>query len=166
MLALRSLFGKMFEAEDHSDTIQQLSLFQEENILLNGAIQDLRHLRLEEAKKAFHEYRDIYPNGESVDDKLKLSVFLLDGLAKVSGATFTEPGGIEAFLRREVLPYAPDAWYDPESVKTGYEISFTRYFYKPQLLRTLEEIRADILALERETEGLLNEILGTKGDLA
>jgi type I restriction enzyme M protein len=71
-----------------------------------------------------------------------------------------EESGIEAFLRREVLPYAPDAWYVPESVKTGYEISFTRYFYKPQPLRTLEEIRADILALERETEGLLGEIIG------
>ena len=71
-----------------------------------------------------------------------------------------EEGGIEAFLRREVLPYAPDAWYAPDSVKVGYEISFTRHFYKPQPLRPLEEIRADILALERETEGLLAEIVG------
>ncbi len=71
-----------------------------------------------------------------------------------------EEGGIEAFIRREVLPHAPDAWYVPDSVKTGYEISFTRYFYKPQPLRTLEEIRADILALEKETEGLLGEIVG------
>ena len=71
-----------------------------------------------------------------------------------------EEGGIESFLRREMLPYASDAWYDPASVKIGYEISFTRYFYEPQPMRTLEEIRADILALERETEGLLEEILG------
>jgi len=71
-----------------------------------------------------------------------------------------EEGGIEAFIRREVLPYAPDAWYVPDSVKTGYEVSFTRYFYKPQPLRTLEEIRVDILALEKETEGLLGEIIG------
>ena len=71
-----------------------------------------------------------------------------------------EEGGIEAFLRREVLPYAPDAWYAPDSVKTGYEISFTRHFYKPKPLRPLEEIRADILALEQETEGLLAEIVG------
>jgi type I restriction enzyme M protein len=71
-----------------------------------------------------------------------------------------EEGGIEAFISREVLPHAIDAWYNPESVKTGYEISFTRYFYKPQPLRTLEEIRADILALEKETEGLLGEIVG------
>ena len=71
-----------------------------------------------------------------------------------------EEGGIEAFLRREVLPYAADAWYRPDSVKVGYEISFTRYFYKPKPMRTLAEIRADILALEQETEGLLAEILG------
>ena len=70
-----------------------------------------------------------------------------------------EAGGIETFLRREVLPYAADAWYQPDNVKIGYEISFTRYFYKPQPMRTLEEIRADIMALEKETEGLLDEIL-------
>ena len=71
-----------------------------------------------------------------------------------------EDGGIEAFLRREVLPYAADAWCQADSVKVGYEISFTRYFYKPKPMRTLAEIRADILALEQETEGLLAEILG------
>ena len=70
-----------------------------------------------------------------------------------------EDGGVEAFLRREVLPHTADAWYVPDSVKTGYEISFTRYFYKPQPMRTLEEIRADILAVEKETEGLLGDIL-------
>jgi type I restriction enzyme M protein len=67
---------------------------------------------------------------------------------------------IEAFLRREVLPYAPDAWYDPASVKVGYEINFNRYFYKPKALRPLEEIRADLLAVEREAEGLLADVLG------
>ncbi len=75
-----------------------------------------------------------------------------------------EDGGIESFLRREVLPYAPDAWYVPGSVKVGYEVSFTRYFYKPQPMRTLEEIRADILSLEKETEGLLEEILGAAAE--
>ena len=70
-----------------------------------------------------------------------------------------EEGGIEAFLQREVLPYTADAWYQPDSVRIGYEISFTRYFYKPQPMRTLDEIRADILALEKETEGLLGEIV-------
>ncbi len=73
-----------------------------------------------------------------------------------------EEGGVEAFVRREVLPYAPDAWYDEGSIKIGYEISFTRYFYKPEPLRTLKEIKADIFAVEEETEGLLEEIVGTK----
>jgi type I restriction enzyme M protein len=71
-----------------------------------------------------------------------------------------EEGGIEAFIRREVLPYASDAWIDKTKTEIGYEISFTRHFYKPQPLRTLEEIRDDILALEKETEGLLTEIVG------
>ena len=75
-----------------------------------------------------------------------------------------EDGGVEAFLRREVLPYAADAWYVPDSVKTGYDISFTRYFYKPKPMRTLEEIRADILAVEKETEGLLGDILNISGN--
>lgn len=70
-----------------------------------------------------------------------------------------EGGGIEAFFEREVLPYVPDAWIDESATKIGYEISFTRYFYKPEPLRTLEEIRADIMALEEETDGLLEQIL-------
>ena len=72
------------------------------------------------------------------------------------------PGGIEAFLQEEVLPYAPDAWYNPEAVKIGYEINFNRHFYKPTPMRSLEEIRADILALERETEGLLAGLMGAR----
>ncbi|NGO38657.1 SAM-dependent DNA methyltransferase [Limisphaera ngatamarikiensis] len=71
-----------------------------------------------------------------------------------------ERTAIEAFLRREVLPYAPDAWYDPASLKVGYEINFNRYFYKPKALRTLEEIRADLFAVEKEVQGLLNDIFG------
>jgi type I restriction enzyme M protein len=70
-----------------------------------------------------------------------------------------EPGGIDVFIRREVLPYTPDAWVDESATKIGYEISFTRHFYKPQPLRTLAQISADILALERETEDLLAEIV-------
>lgn len=69
-------------------------------------------------------------------------------------------GGIGAFLEEEVLPFAPDAWIDVAKTQIGYEISFTKYFYKPVKLRTLEEIVADIKALETETDGLLNEIIG------
>jgi len=70
-----------------------------------------------------------------------------------------EEGGVEAFIRREVLPYASDAWIKEGATKIGYEISFTRHFYKPQPLRTLEEISADILDIEKESEGLLDDLL-------
>jgi len=70
-----------------------------------------------------------------------------------------EDGGIETFIRREVLPYTPDAWIKQDATKIGYEVSFTRHFYKPQPLRTLEEISADILAIEKEAEGLLDGLL-------
>ena len=59
------------------------------------------------------------------------------------------------------MPHAPDACYDPDSVRTGFEVSFTRYFYTLAPLRSLEMIQADILPLEKETEGLLSEILGS-----
>ena len=68
-------------------------------------------------------------------------------------------GGIETFIRREVLPYTPDAWIKEDATKIGYEVSFTRHFYKPQPLRMLEEISADILAIEKEAEGLLDGLL-------
>ena len=73
-----------------------------------------------------------------------------------------EDGGVDAFLRREVLPYAEDVWYTPTSIKVGYEISFNRHFFKPQPMRSLDEIVADIVALENESEGLLVQIIGTR----
>jgi type I restriction enzyme M protein len=71
-----------------------------------------------------------------------------------------EQGGVAAFIKREVLPYTPDAWVDGAKTQIGYEISFTRHFYKPVPMRTLAEIKADIFAIEKETEGLLGEIVG------
>ncbi len=73
---------------------------------------------------------------------------------------FLHQGGIEAFIRTEVLPYAPDAWVDDSKTKIGYEISFNKYFYKPIPLRTIKEIVADIEALEKEGDGLLSTIIG------
>jgi type I restriction enzyme M protein len=73
-----------------------------------------------------------------------------------------EDGGIEAFITREVLPHASDAWVDASSTRIGYEISFTRYFYQPKPLRSLTEIKADIYALEQEAEGLLEQIVGAR----
>lgn len=73
---------------------------------------------------------------------------------------FSYKGGIAAFIENEVKPYSPDAFIKPETEKVGYELSFTKYFYKPVQLRTLAEISADIRAIEKETDGLLDEIIG------
>jgi type I restriction enzyme M protein len=66
---------------------------------------------------------------------------------------------IDAYFEREVLPHVPDAWIDREKDKVGYEISFTKYFYEYTPLRSTEEIAAELLALDEETENLLREIV-------
>ena len=66
---------------------------------------------------------------------------------------------IKEYMEQEVLPHVTNAWVDHSKTKTGYEINFTRYFYEYKSLRSLDEIRKDILNLEKETEGLLEEVL-------
>lgn len=66
---------------------------------------------------------------------------------------------INAYIKREVLPHVPDAFIDESKTRTGYELNFTKYFYRYKPLRPLEEIRRDILALEQETLGLINEVI-------
>lgn len=69
-------------------------------------------------------------------------------------------GGIDAFFQNEIAPYTPDAWIDTDSVQEGYELSFTKYFYKPKALRSIEDITHDIRAIEERTDGMLDDILG------
>ena len=69
------------------------------------------------------------------------------------------PGGIDAFMQKEVLPYAPDAYYNEPDVLVGYELSFTKYFYKPVELRSIGEIRSDIADIESRLKGVLDDIL-------
>lgn len=66
---------------------------------------------------------------------------------------------IEAYFEREVRPHVPDAWIDDAYNRAGYEINFTRYFYRYEQLRSVEAITRDILALNAETEGLLKRVL-------
>ena len=73
---------------------------------------------------------------------------------------------IQEYMEKEVLPHVPDlpdgkagAWVDHSKTNVGYEINFTKYFYQYKPLRSLEEIRADIMAIEQETDGLLKEII-------
>lgn len=69
------------------------------------------------------------------------------------------PGGIDAFMQKEVLPYAPDAYYEPEKVIVGYELSFTKFFYKPVELRPIADITTDIESIESRLKGVLADIL-------
>lgn len=66
---------------------------------------------------------------------------------------------VEEYFKREVLPHLPDAWIDHRKTKIGYEINFTKYFYKYKPLRSLEEIRKEILELENETKNAIENIL-------
>lgn len=66
----------------------------------------------------------------------------------------------QEYMKREVLPHVPDAWIDETKTNIGYEINFTKYFYQYKPLRSLEEIRKDIMAIEQETDGLLKEVIG------
>ncbi|ENA1815639.1 SAM-dependent DNA methyltransferase [Flavobacterium psychrophilum] len=66
---------------------------------------------------------------------------------------------IQVYFEREVSPFVPDAWYETKSVKVGYEIPFTKYFYQHASVRNLSDIERDILKLEEETDGLLKEII-------
>lgn len=72
---------------------------------------------------------------------------------------FQYEGGIHTFIEKEVLPYAPDAYVDEDKTKIGYEISFTKYFYKPVKLRDMEDILASLTELEKESEGVMDEIV-------
>ena len=121
--------------------------------------------------------KKVLPNGAHADPLRGLFEALIDGQTRVvqyepdADLRDTEqvplneppgerPTGIEAFFHREVLPYAPDAWIDEKKTKIGYEVSFTRHFYKPAPMRTLAEIQADIRALEAKTDNLIAEIAG------
>ena len=132
-------------------------------------LQDVLAVRHEDAEPVI---RKRHASGTSVADPLRGRFESMGGgrtvvvefepdpqLRDTEQIPLLEDGGIDAFLRREVLPHTPDAWYVRDSVKIGYEISFARYFYKPEPLRSIQEIRTDILAVEKETEGLLSNII-------
>lgn len=94
-------------------------------------------------------------NGEQEIDKKGKPVFEKD--TEIVPLTYND--GIEAYLKNEVYTYAPNAVYDEKKTKIGYEISFTKYFYKPVELRPLQDIVNELYSLEQETEGLLNDIV-------
>lgn len=67
---------------------------------------------------------------------------------------------IHAYFQREVKPHVEEAWVDMDSAKIGYEISFNKYFYRHKPLRSVEDVGAEIIALEQQSDGLIAQILG------
>ena len=80
-------------------------------------------------------------------------------LRDTENVPFKYEGGIDAYLKDEVLPFAPDAFIDPKKTQIGYEISFTKYFYKPVQLRSIPEIIDDLDKVGEEVDGMMAEIL-------
>lgn len=80
-------------------------------------------------------------------------------LRDTENVPFTYEGGIDAFIKNEVAPYAPDVWVDEKKTKIGYEISFTKYFYKPVELRSLSDILEDLQTLEKEANGMMASVV-------
>ena len=73
-----------------------------------------------------------------------------------------ERDGIRGFLTRQVLPWAPDAWYDAHGTRIGYEINFTRHFFSPEPMRSLADIRADLIKTRQRTDATLARLLNTR----
>lgn len=80
-------------------------------------------------------------------------------LRDTENVPFTYEGGIDAFMKNEVLTYAPDAYIDEKKTAIGYEISFTKYFYKPVELREMDEIIQSLVVLEKEADEMMAEIM-------
>ena len=81
-------------------------------------------------------------------------------LRDTENVPFTYEGGIDAFMKNEVLSYASDSFVDDKKTTIGYEVSFTKYFYKPMELRDMGDILESLADLNRQTEGMVTEILG------
>ena len=80
-------------------------------------------------------------------------------LRDTENVPFTYEGGIDSFMKNEVLSYAPDAYVDDKKTSIGYEVSFTKHFYKPVEMREMSDIIATLNASEKEADGVLAEIM-------
>ena len=128
------------------------------------ALKEAGHnLRAAALKNIYGAFTDKHPDAEPVIKKKKTKKGIVyepdPDLRDTEQVPLLEDGGIEAFFDREVLPHVPDAWIDESKTLIGYEVSFIKQFYKPQPLRTLDEIRGDLETLQSEAEGLLDRIV-------
>lgn len=89
----------------------------------------------------------------------KGNVIIDTNLTDTENIPMTYKGGIDAFIAQEVLPYHPDAFVNTEKTQIGYEINFTKYFYKPKQLESVETIVARIKELEKQSDGMMASVL-------
>jgi len=147
----------LYRASGHSDTCMDFNKFMREIEKLsksNGVKLTTKR------KKAVRDFlTEIDETAEAVLDS-KGNPEANKNLKDTEQIPLLYEGGIESYWENEIKPYVPDSWIDKKSIGIGYELSFTKYFYKPLELRTPEEIIADIQAVESNTDGLLASIIG------
>ncbi len=129
----------------------------------NAFVEELRNNpRMKSTFKNFEDYLcyliEVAPEAEIVRTKKGLPIPNVD-LRDTEIVPFKYEGGIDGFIRNEVLTYAPDAWVDEKKTIIGYEISFTKYFYKPVELREMSDILANLNALEHQADGMISDIM-------
>lgn len=80
-------------------------------------------------------------------------------LREIEQIPFSYDGGIKRYFENEVLRYHNDAWYEEDFVQTGYEINFTKYFYKPDNLTSFRDLLTELEQLDSETENVIDSIM-------
>lgn len=152
-------------------------LFEKRRKALGNKRNDIPENAIEEITRIYGEFREneisqIYDNADFGYTKITVERPLLDedgnlilkknkpqadsSLRDTENVPLKED--IEEYFKREVLPFAPDSWIDTKKSKVGYEIPFTRYFYKYEAPQPSAEIMAEIMDLEAELSGSLEEV--------
>lgn len=152
-------------------------LFEKRRKALGNKKNDIPENAIEEITRVYGEFREneiskIYDNADFGYTKIMVERPLLDedgnpilknnkpqansSLRDTENVPLKED--IDEYFKREVLPFVPDAWVDTKKSKIGYEIPFTRYFYKYEIPKPSEEIMAEIMRLETELSGSLEEV--------
>ncbi|MCK9266153.1 type I restriction-modification system subunit M [bacterium] len=153
------------------------SLFEKRRKALGNKRNDIPETAIEEITKLYGDFKSseiskIYDNAEFGYTKITVERPLYDdngepvlkkdkkqpdaSLRDTENVPLTED--IKEYFKREVLPFAPDAWINKAKSKVGYEIPFTRYFYKYETPKSSKEIMKEILEIEKELEGALPEV--------
>jgi type I restriction enzyme M protein len=113
-------------------------------------------------KLSANEIYGFYP--ELIDGKKSTVQYEIDPeLSDVENVPLNEEMGIAGYFLREIAPYAQDAWIEEDSLKTGYEISFTKHFFKPPVARPLSEVQEQIKAVVAESDDLISKAIGILG---